>query len=377
MAGQMIDTDEWKAGCSGQSFGRHHSRHDATDQPGACGYCDTIDLVQRNLGGLQGLCDNQIELFSMGSCGNFRNNAAKGGMKRVLPEHNVRQNLSPAQNGCGGVVTTAFDAEDGQCHVVGALRGGPGQVTLRGLANNAGPQADMRPILVLTRLPEDSERFAEAVKEAFDPDLRVVLSPAFEIRAITPDVIPEAADLIATSRHGVAQITRLGLKARTVWCVGKRTAEAAKAAGYAARSADGDAEALINLILDERPEGPLLHVAGRDRRGDIADRLSDAGIACKVITAYAQVPRAPSKELQDVARGTTPVITPVFSPKTAMVFAGLAWHGRWHGVAMSDAVAAVLTDLGCDTVETADAPTEVAMRDVTLAALVRLSDRPI
>lgn len=229
--------------------------------------------------------------------------------------------------------------------------------------------------LLITRMRPDAERFAQAISAAWGQPLTVHIEPAFRIEAIDVGSAPQVGDIICTSANGVAQIARLGLAPLAVWCVGDRTAGAAQDAGYQAISARGDADDLVKLILAKRPNGPLLHVAGRDTRGNIADRLTSAGLPCKTLMAYQQVPNAPSAALGQLAGRSGHVVAPVFSPNSALILATQDWDATRHGVAMSPAVADVLTDQGFDTVTTAKAPAEAAMIDATLAVLGHLADR--
>jgi uroporphyrinogen-III synthase len=120
----------------------------------------------------------------------------------------------------------------------------------------------------------------------------------------------------------VAALARLrpsgGLPA---WCVGDRTAQAARKAGYGARSAAGDAAALVAAILAEAPPGPLLHARGEDSRGAVADRLTAAGLPTAEALVYAQRPAALSDEARRLLGGADPILVPLFSPRSAEIFA--------------------------------------------------------
>ncbi|MGP0088629.1 MAG: uroporphyrinogen-III synthase [Xanthobacteraceae bacterium] len=87
-----------------------------------------------------------------------------------------------------------------------------------------------------------------------------------------------------------------------VFAVGKRSAEAARAAGFSAViSADQDVRALGPLITQHQraDAAPLLYVAALDRSGDLAGDLAALGIVVKTTVAYRAVK---AEALPDVAR---------------------------------------------------------------------------
>lgn len=78
-----------------------------------------------------------------------------------------------------------------------------------------------------------------------------------------------------------------------------------------------DAEALI-ATLSERPQiGPLLHLAGRHRRADIAGILGAAGLKVETATVYDQTLLPLSTAAQTLLKGPNPVIVPLFSAQRA------------------------------------------------------------
>ena len=76
-----------------------------------------------------------------------------------------------------------------------------------------------------------------------------------------------------------------------VFAVGRRTGDAAAAAGFAdVASADGNVSGLVRLITERHGGGgPLLHAAGEDRAGDLADNLKAAGIPVQTVVVYRAV----------------------------------------------------------------------------------------
>src|SRR5204863_6335298 len=76
--------------------------------------------------------------------------------------------------------------------------------------------------------------------------------------------------------------------ATPLYTVGKRSAEAAREAGFArVQSADGDARDLVKLVTRSVPApGPLLYLAGEDRAGDIDGDLVAAGYRVRTAIVY-------------------------------------------------------------------------------------------
>ena len=182
-------------------------------------------------------------------------------------------------------------------------------------------------VLLLTRPEPAARRFAAEAVQAVGPFAQVVVSPLQRIVPLAPlPDLPWDAALAFTSENGVAMAAALLAGAgtggrRRAYCVGARTAEAAAAAGFEARAAEGCAETLLAAILADPPPGPVVHVAGRHQRGDLAERLRAAGLQATRVTAYDQQ----AADLSDTARaalaGERPVVAPLFSPRSATLLA--------------------------------------------------------
>jgi uroporphyrinogen-III synthase len=223
------------------------------------------------------------------------------------------------------------------------------------------------PTLLMTRPEESSQRFAARMGA-----VPVVISPLIGISFV--EKAPEVRDgehYVLTSAHAVAAISALGLPKRPAWCVGAATARAAEAAGLPARSADGDADALVAAIVHSEETAPLLHLHGAYTRGDVAGRLSAAGLTTRGAVAYLQ----PEQALSDVAQALTGcAVVPVFSPRTARIFAE-NWHGRarLYLVALSEAVAEPLRQIVAEEICVTARPDAEAMLEATEAAWARAS----
>lgn len=187
-----------------------------------------------------------------------------------------------------------------------------------------------RPIrFLLTRPRAQGARFAAELRAAF-PGARITASPLMAPVFLAPD-LPDGdiTALVLTSETAVQAIRRFPahLRAalpRLAYCVGDRTARAARAAGFRAVSADGDAADLVGLILQQRPTGQLLYLHGAERRGNVAERLNSAGIDTTSRLIYDQHPQPLTPAARRLLAGAAPVIAPIFSPRSADLLAAAA-----------------------------------------------------
>ncbi|MEE4120911.1 MAG: uroporphyrinogen-III synthase [Paracoccaceae bacterium] len=180
--------------------------------------------------------------------------------------------------------------------------------------------------LLLTRPRPAALRFAAELEAATGPFAATVISPLLDIvpSGPFPRVSAEAA-LAFTSENAVAiAASRLAPAGRRAWCVGTRTAEAARAAGFDAVVAGGDADALVALLLAERPMGEIVHLAGGHQRGDLAERLAAGGLTARRAVIYDQAPVPPTAEALAALGGPRPVLLPLFSPRSAALAAAMA-----------------------------------------------------
>lgn len=175
------------------------------------------------------------------------------------------------------------------------------------------------PQVLLTR-PEDAARAFAATLPA---GVGVILSPLLRIEMRDlEDALPDGADLIFTSKQGVAALRRAApdVAGRAI-CVGDATRAAAQAAGFQAVSAGRDADALVALILRDHADRRFVHIRGQHTRGDVVPRLQAAGIAATDRILYDQIPQPLTGAARDLLAGDIPVLVPLFSPRSAHLFA--------------------------------------------------------
>ena len=218
------------------------------------------------------------------------------------------------------------------------------------------------PAFLLTRPADGSARFADALRERLG-NVPVVIAPVLRIAGTSAE--PDLSDnpiLIFTSRSGVDHRGFEAKQGLTALCVGDATAEAAQAAGFDARSAGGDVEDLLRLIADERPTRPLLHLRGAHSTGNLVPRLIDMGLTARETVVYDQLVQPLTQAAISLLAGETPVIVPLFSPRSAKALA--AQHGGTAPLfiaAISPAVADAAAGLPSAGLNIADAPTLPAM----------------
>lgn len=196
--------------------------------------------------------------------------------------------------------------------------------------------------LLLTRPRPQAERFAEAFAERFGPAIRIVISPLLRIEpqgALPP--LSGYSGLVFSSRNGVQSFAGMSDDRRLpAYCVGARTAEAARAIGLRAEFCGADADALVARLAQAPPGGRLLHLRGAHARGGIAERLSASGQPCDEAVIYDQIPQKPAPEALDLLAGEGLVLLPLFSPRSARL-AGQAMTGATAPLALASMSRAV------------------------------------
>jgi uroporphyrinogen-III synthase len=235
-------------------------------------------------------------------------------------------------------------------------------------------------VLVFRPQP-DAERSARALS---DRGQKPIVAPLF---AVAPGAEPPPEGpfdaLILTSANAVPALE----KAPQAWrdalpafCVGVRTANAARELGFATRTAKGNRADLLALIVEHLPPAQkLLLVAGQDRHEDLPEQLRAAGHEVTIWTAYeAQAVEALPEPAAEALRSGAADAALHYSPRGTQVFLELAGKAGLTAqalalphVVLSAEVAAALISAGADTVLVAEHPEEAAL----FAALDQLPAR--
>lgn len=206
------------------------------------------------------------------------------------------------------------------------------------------------PVLLITRPRPAADRFAAQVAARFPGRFVPLVAPLMAIAARPVPPPPPGTDaLIFTSENG-ARAFAGAFPGRDLpaFCVGGRTAQAAREAGFSTREARGTGADLARLVADVLPRGAtLFHPRGAHRAADLPGALTGAGIAVTEAVVYDQQAVPLTEAARAALAGSAPVVAPLFSPRTARLFAGeLGAAGSVRGpltaVCLSPAVADAL-----------------------------------
>jgi uroporphyrinogen-III synthase len=188
-------------------------------------------------------------------------------------------------------------------------------------------------ILLLTRPQAQSEAFAQALAAALPGRFEALVAPLLAIAPVQgPLDLDGVQGLVFTSANGVGMLAaRSYERGLPAFCVGDMTTEAARAAGFAARSANGDVADLAALVIAaHRPGGgPFVHVRGHHAAGDLTGRLAAAGVPVRAAEIYEQAPRPMGQEAAALLAAGRVAAAALFSPRTARLFAEEAREAGW------------------------------------------------
>jgi uroporphyrinogen-III synthase len=231
--------------------------------------------------------------------------------------------------------------------------------------------------LLVTRPQEDGEPTAAALRARGHS---VLLAPLLRIEPLAGEfgAGPFAA-VLTTSANAVRAISGHArfseLPSIPLYTVGRRSAEAARAVGFAiTRSAEGDAHDLVGIVMREMAGAslPLLYLAGEDRSVDLAQQLGRHGLTVRTAVVYRAVAaeRLPPEAEQAIAAGALDGVLH-YSRRSAEAFlrcadaAGL----RKRALAsthfcLSTQVAAPLDEAGAAAIRVASQPDEDALLEL-------------
>lgn len=144
--------------------------------------------------------------------------------------------------------------------------------------------------LAVTRPLADSERTARGLRARGH---QVLVVPLMRVEPVTAEFSGGWGGIIITSANAPGAIAANpagpALRKLPVFAVGRRSADAARQAGFAdVSSAGGDVRDLVRLIVERRADaaGPLLYLAGEDRAADLLGELTARGIAAEMRIVY-------------------------------------------------------------------------------------------
>ena len=196
--------------------------------------------------------------------------------------------------------------------------------------------------VLLTRPARANAEFATALRDALGP-LEIVESPLVEIVPLDPGHWPGRDDaLIFTSQNAVAVLAeRQPGGGRRAYCVGERTAQAAREAGFDAVAGEGSVAELPEAIEADGATAQLWYLHGKHRRGDLARALRDLGHRCECVEIYDQRARPLDEAVRARLAAGEAMVAPLFSPRTAGLLAAEVKNmgANLRVVALSEAVA--------------------------------------
>lgn len=186
-----------------------------------------------------------------------------------------------------------------------------------------------QPIILITRPEPGASRLAQALGVRC-PQARVLQSPVMRIRYMDAPVEIGDRAVILTSQNALHWVAQTGaVPAGTVaYCVGARTTARARELGLIAHQMGDSAGELVARLTDAPPPARLIHLRGAQSRGDIAATLTRAGLPCAEQVVYAQDPVPLTQAAQSALQDQTPVILPLYSPRSATLLAGAARAAR-------------------------------------------------
>jgi len=225
-----------------------------------------------------------------------------------------------------------------------------------------------RPPLLMTRPRDANFRFLDLLPSPFLQETPVLHSPLLEIVPLRADIdLRDVSSVIFSSGEGVRVASAQTQMRTQAYCVGERTTELAKGAGWDAEFAGNQADELVEHLGVLRPSGAILHLRGAFSRGDVAGRLSGMGLKCASQVVYRQVFGPLSPAAQVAMEAGTPMLVPLFSPRTAAHFQSVCGDmTQLTLIAMSDAVVEAMPRLHCNAVHVSKAPTAQAMAEMLL-----------
>ncbi len=226
--------------------------------------------------------------------------------------------------------------------------------------------------VVVTRPQPDGERTAAALR-ARGHD--VLEAPLMQVEAIDADLSGGWGGVVITSANAPAAVAanaaRDALGKLPLFAVGRRSAEAARQAGFAAvSSAGGDVRDLVQLLAERHADAtaPLLYLAGEDRAADLIGELNVHGIAAEMRIVYRAVTAPFPPALIDALKAGALDAVLHFSRRSADNYlagakaAGLLGEAlQLRHFCLSAQIAAPLKDAGASQVAIAAQPNETAL----------------
>lgn len=225
--------------------------------------------------------------------------------------------------------------------------------------------------LLLTRPRESSIAFFDALSHETQQLARPIISPLIKISPLD-SAYEILGSVIFSSVNGVKN-SPTG-NGRTAYCVGAMTTKSASAAGWDAYQMGETADELIANMKHKNNTIPLVHLGGKHRRGDIVNNLSKSGFQIQHFAVYDQPSCKLNPDAGDALASKFPLLLPLFSPRTANIFAGQC-RGADHLeiIAFSAEVADQIKQLKFKSLTVLDRPTRMMMTEAVQNVAARMT----
>jgi uroporphyrinogen-III synthase len=201
-----------------------------------------------------------------------------------------------------------------------------------------------------------------------------LMAPLLRIETIESIFGGPFAAVLLTSANAARAVSahprRAELQRLPAYAVGARSAEAARAAGFArVESADGALPDLVRLVAGRFAGQRLIYLAGEDRSGELAREVAPHGVAVETAVIYRAVAAAalPDDTVQALRSGEVDAALH-YSARSATTLLQLAAAAgvlnavlRLAHYCLSEEVAAPLRQAGAGQVRAAMVPTEAAL----------------
>lgn len=224
----------------------------------------------------------------------------------------------------------------------------------------------MQPTILIIRPEEAAIRFEQELMARFVSDLRTVRAPVMRMEFLSPQVgWASIKTLIFTSHVAVRAFAALtDERAFACYAVGSTTAKAARKIGLDPVDCNGDAAALIEILLEAKPESPALYLRGEHMSVDITVALDQAGIQVQSAVVYRQKAERLTPEASSLLQSDCPVIVPLMSARSSrLLFDQVDPAAQIYPVAISDKVAGTVPEAYSTHLRTAQNPNLEAVLD--------------
>lgn len=225
--------------------------------------------------------------------------------------------------------------------------------------------------------PDAVESAAKLTALGFDP----IIAPLLDMRVLPPN-LPAASGFAAialTSTNAIRALQELETLTNYMqlpaYCVGARTAHAAKQAGFTqVFSADGALQDLAQLIAQQHSKGPVFYPSAQHVQGDLAAALAPADRLVISANVYEMQPvtHLPPQIAAEIAAGNISAVS-LYSRRTAETYctltSGIAQSHAITALCLSENVAQPLLEHHFARIGLADYPSEEAMMALALAFL--------